>query len=126
MQEVFIGYEEENGDERLGEIESFNYVFPLEDMPVLQKQDPELAEITNYLGAGHLPISDKSARKIVMIAEQFALVDNVLWHFYSPKSRHTKRKLIPTKQLCIPLSLKLDILKLYHEQGSSHKNPEAL
>ena len=64
--------------------------------------------------------------KIVMIADQFALVDNVLWHFYSPKSRHTKRKLLPTKQLCILLSLKLDILKLHHEQGSSHKNPEAL
>ena len=26
MQKVFSGYEEENGDERLGEIESFNYV----------------------------------------------------------------------------------------------------
>ena len=55
-------------------------------MPVLQKQDPDLAEIINYLFAGDLPISDKSARKIVMIADQFALVDNVLWHFYSPKS----------------------------------------
>ena len=55
---MFIGYEEENGDERLGEIESFNYVFALEDMPCLQKQDPELAEIVNYLGAGHLPLSD--------------------------------------------------------------------
>ena len=78
MQEVFSGYEEENEDKRLGEIESFNYVFALEDMPVLQKQDPELAEIINYLDAGDLPISDKSARKIVMIAYQFALVDNVL------------------------------------------------
>ena len=95
-------------------------------MPVLQKQDPELAEINNYLGTGDLPISDKSARKIVMIADQFALDDNVLWHFYSSVSRHTKKKLIPTKQLCIQLSLKLDILKLYNEQGSSHKNPEAL
>ena len=80
MQEVSSGYEEENGDERLGEIESFNYVFVL-DMPVVQKQDPELAEIINYLGAGDLPISDESARKIVMIAAQFARVDNVLWHF---------------------------------------------
>ena len=26
MQEVFSSYEEENGDERIGEIESFNYV----------------------------------------------------------------------------------------------------
>ena len=47
-------------------------------MHILQKQDPELAEIINYLGAGVLPISDKSARKIVMIADQFALIDNVL------------------------------------------------
>ena len=68
LQDVFIGYEEENEDERLGEFESFNYVFALEDMPVLQKQDPELAEIINYLGEGVLPISDKSSRKIVMIA----------------------------------------------------------
>ena len=72
MQEVICDNEEENGNERLGEIESFNYVFALEHMPVLLKQDPELAEIINYLSAGDLPISDRSARKIVMIADQFA------------------------------------------------------
>ena len=72
MQEMICDNEEENGDERLGEIESFNYVFALEHMPVLLKLDPELAEIINYLSAGDLPISDRSARKIVMIADQFA------------------------------------------------------
>ena len=120
------GYEEENGDERLGIIESFYSVFALEDIPFLQKQETELAEIINYLGTGDLPISDKSARKIVMIADQFALDDNVHCHFYSPKSRYRKRRLTPIKQLCIPLSLKLDILKLYDEQSSSHKSPKAL
>ena len=44
-------------------------------MPFLQKQNSELAEIINYLGTGDLPISDKAARKIVMIGDQFALVD---------------------------------------------------
>ena len=77
-QDVLGGYEEENGDDKLGEIESFYSVFALEDTPVLQKRDPELAEIINYLGTGNLPISDKSARKIVMTADQFALDDNVL------------------------------------------------
>ena len=38
LQEVFIGYEEENGDERLGEIESLNYLFALEDMPVCRNR----------------------------------------------------------------------------------------
>ena len=37
MQEVISGNEEENGDEILGDIESFNYVFALEDMAALQK-----------------------------------------------------------------------------------------
>ena len=48
MQEVISGNEEENGDEICDEIESFNYVYALEDMPVLQKKDPELSEIINY------------------------------------------------------------------------------
>ena len=52
MQEVLGGYEEENGDESVGEIESFCSVFALEDMPVLQKQDPELAELIICLGTG--------------------------------------------------------------------------
>ena len=38
MQEVLRRYEEENGDEILGEIESFYSVFALEDMPVLQNR----------------------------------------------------------------------------------------
>ena len=74
-------------------------------MPVLQNQDPEFAQIINYFRTENLPFSDKSARKIVVIADQFALDDNVLSHFYSPKSRHRKMRLIPIKQLCIPLSL---------------------
>ena len=40
MQEVLGGYEDENGDERVREIESFYSFFALEDMPVLQKRDP--------------------------------------------------------------------------------------
>ena len=62
MQEVLGGYEEENGDERLGELNPFIPFFVLEDMLILQKQDPKLAEIINYLGTGDLPISDKSSR----------------------------------------------------------------
>ena len=45
---------------------------------------------------------------------------------FSPKSSHGRRKLLPLKQLCIPATLKLDILKYFHEQGSSHKSAEAL
>ena len=79
-----------------------------------------------YLSTGDLPISDRSARKMWMLADQFTLDGGVLWHFFVPKSRHGKRKLLTLKQLCIPATLKLDILKSFHEQGSSHKSLKAL
>ena len=71
-------------------------------------------------------MSDKATRKILMMEDQFTLDDGVLWHFFAHKLRHGKRRLIPLRQLCVPSILKLDILKSFHEQGTSHKCAEAL
>ena len=98
----------------------------LEDLPLMQMQDPELAEMITYLSIGDLPRSDKAARKILLIEDQFTMNDGVLWHFFAPKSRHAKRNLIPLRQLCVPSILKLDILISFHEHGSSHKCAETL
>ena len=84
-------------------------------MSLMQRQDPELAEIITYLSTGDLPASDKAARKILMIEYQFTLDDGVLWHSFAPKSRHAKRSLLSLRQLCVPSILKLDILKSFHE-----------
>ena len=59
-------------------------MFALEDMPFLQKEDPDLAGMITYLGTGDLPISDKSVRKSSMLADQFTLDGDVLWHFVCP------------------------------------------
>ena len=76
----------------------------------MQRQDPKLAEIITYLSTGDLPMSDKAARKILMIEDQFTLDDGVLSHFFAPKSRHAKRSIIRLRKLCVPSILKLDIL----------------
>ena len=47
------------------EEDTFYSVFLLEDMPLMQRQDPELAKIITYLSTGDLPMSDKDARKIL-------------------------------------------------------------
>ena len=39
--------------------------------------------------------------------------------FFVPKSRRERRKLLPLKQLCIPATLKLDILKSFHESAEA-------
>ena len=41
----------------------YHSVCALKDMPLMQRQDPELAEIITYLSTGDLPASDKAARK---------------------------------------------------------------
>ena len=79
-------------------------------MPFLQKEDPDLAGMITYLSTGDLPISDRSARTILMLADQFTLDGGVLWHFLFLNDR---RKLLPLKQLCITANLKLDILKSF-------------
>ena len=120
------GYNDTEGENaEMDESESFYSVCALEDMPNLQKQDPEFAELVIYLSTGDLPVSDKSARKIVMIMYQLTVEGDILWHFYLPRARHKRIKLLPVKEFCVPLSIKLDTFRSYHEQGTSYKNPEA-
>ena len=53
----------ENEEEDIHEGDIFNSVFALEDMPLLQKEDPDLAEVFTYLSTGNLLISDRSAKQ---------------------------------------------------------------
>ena len=64
-----------------------------------------------HLSTGDLPISERSARKILMLADYTGWWCSLA--FFYPKSRHGRRKLLPLKQLYIPATLKLDILKSF-------------
>ena len=51
---------EESENEK--ETEAINHsVYALEDLPLMQKQDPELSEIITYLSTGDLPKSDRAS-----------------------------------------------------------------
>ena len=77
------GYDATNNEEEeIHEGVSFNSVFALEDMPFLQKEGPDLVGMITYLSTGDLSISDRSARTILMLADQFTLDGGVLWHFF--------------------------------------------
>ena len=96
IRDIVGRYEDAEDVEKEREEEDILYsVSALEDMPLMQRQDPELAEIITYLSTGDLSMSDKAARKILMIEDQLTLDDGVHWHFFAPKSRQAKRSLIP-------------------------------
>ena len=44
-----------------------------------QAKDPKLEKILNYLDKGLLPDSNQEAKKIIVQASQFAIVQNVLY-----------------------------------------------
>ena len=76
-------YDDTENEKEIHEGDIFNSVFALEDMPFLQKEDPDLAGMITYLSTGDLTISDRSARTILMLADQFTLDGGVFWHFLS-------------------------------------------
>ena len=61
----------EDVEKEIEEEDTFYSVFALEDMPLMQRQDMEPAEIMTYLTTGDLPMSDKATTKIVMMVNQF-------------------------------------------------------
>ena len=68
----------EKEEEKIHEGDNFSSVFALEDMPFLQKEDPDLEGMITYLRTGDLSISDRSAREILMLADQFTLDGGVI------------------------------------------------
>ena len=61
---------------------------------VEQRKDPEILEMILYLSDGQLPACEKKAKKIVLQASLFALVDGVLYYL-DPKREHRRRCVVP-------------------------------
>ena len=61
---------------------------------VEQRKDPEILEMIVYLSDGQLPACEKKAKKIVLQASLFALVDGVLYYL-DPKREHRRRCVVP-------------------------------
>jgi len=57
------------------------------DVGRLQRECPDYVHLIAYLTDGALPDDDKLAKKLVLEAEQFALIDGVLYHLYQPRSK---------------------------------------
>ena len=81
-----------------------------------QKACPELSPMINYLIAGALPEDDKIARKILLTCDNFVMIQNKLHHIFRP-SRGVRETLPIIEQLCVPNSLKREILSSYHDSN---------
>lgn len=84
------------------------------DIRQAQRNCNELKPYIEYLESSELPSDEKLARKLVMQAEQFTLIDGILHHLYQPRAKnvHLVKPLIT--QLVIPKSLRETVLTACH------------
>jgi RNase H-like domain found in reverse transcriptase/Integrase zinc binding domain len=89
----------------------------LEDVKDSIRACPDFADIFWYLSNGQLPDDDKVARKIILQAPDFVLENGVLYHLYSPRTKHLQRAKAVVKQLAIPTALRHRIAIQLHDRN---------
>ena len=95
----------------------------------LQRRDPDLAEIVNFLENDILPKSDTRARRLLLIHDTFFLDDDGILRHVAPTRRH--RAQAPHSQLVVPSALRYEILVGGHDDVTAghlgiHKTYEKL
>ena len=87
----------------------------------LQWECKELSPYLQYLVHGTLPQDDNKARKLVFESENYIVVDDILYHYTSVRSRGVPKPMHLIRQLAVPSQLREDVLLCYHDgPGGSH------
>ena len=77
-----------------------------------QRADPFCRKIIRFLRYGTLPRKTKEARAIILREEDYVMMNNILFHIYTPtKNKHNDAQ----AQLVVPQNLKSQILQHHHD-----------
>ena len=90
----------------------------IEDLGALQRSCPDLGPIIAYLEGGDLPDDDKQARRIVFMGDDFYINNDTLYHTYNPTQKQIDQVTPVIEQVCLPKSLRVQVLEQYHDQMS--------
>ena len=91
-----------------------------------QQKCPDFKAMYTYKTTGEVPEDAKQARTLVAEASQYEVINGLLYHFYSPRSRGLPKEERFVKQLALPKVLRDDILRSYHDSlaGGGHQGHE--
>jgi len=87
------------------------------DLPRLQRESRELSAIIQYLENSDLPRDSRTARAIVSDADNWCLIDNILYHIHNPRKRNVNSAKGCIRQLAVPETLRKQILTAYHDNS---------
>ena len=130
LQYTFVyNYDDDNDDDVCGVDVSVNdstsqYVTPVNkiDIAKLQQDCPEIGPFYRYHKSQVLPEDINVAWRIVISADQYGLANNILYHFYQPRTRHAYKATKSVAQIVIPKQLRYNVLSDYDDSivGGGH------
>jgi transposase InsO family protein len=82
-----------------------------------QSKDPEIRQMIEYLGDGTLPDDPKQAQHIALLADQFVIENEMLYHLH--RDHRPTRGITIITQKVIPKSLRAAVLKACHDSKYS-------
>lgn len=97
----------------------------LSDQPqikVEQQNCPYLKHIYEYIQQGVLPADKNRAKAIPYEANQYEIINDVLYHIFQPRTKNKEKTEVLLKQLAVPEKLRNDVIKSYHDSiaGGCH------
>ena len=87
------------------------------DLPQLQYDSKDLRPIIEWLRDGRLPDIDKEARRVIFEAENYQIVNDVLYHLHFPRTKRLSEFKPVIQQLCVPEVLREELLVAYHDNN---------
>ncbi len=110
-----------NGDTT--DVEDADATSPIETCPLtrlkeLQRMDPKCRPLLEYLMHDRLPDDLTAARKIAAEADNYAVVNDVLYHFWFSDGAQ-KRKDRCYQQVVVPMSLREEVLTAMHDEKTA-------
>ena len=96
------------------------------DLKAMQEKCPDCGPMIQYLKEGELPANTKVARKVTIEADNYTLLDGVLYHLYYRRAKGLPKADRLVKQLVVPEPLRHEALQAYHDSlmGGGHQGKE--
>ena len=88
---------------------------PLDKLKELQNSDPMCRPIIEFLKSGNLPTDPKMARKVAVEAENYAILNGILYHLRFSDGAQ-KRKDRCFQQVVVPAKLREEVLAAMHDE----------
>jgi len=87
------------------------------DIPRTQRECPDFTHIIDYLTSDALRDNDSDARRIIAESEHYTVLDSTLYHLHRLRTKGRDRITPVVQQLCIPRTLRDEVIKAYHDNN---------